>query len=214
MAKLNREALEKPFEQLKYREGRGGKRFAYLEGHQVVQRMDQVFGGLYDFQIIKWDQAGSEIIVHAAITVQLEDGSVLRKENIGSAEIHADRSTGELKDFGDCYKSAVTDAFKRIAAFGFGVGLYLYASDDSMSNTNTSSATQSVGPSQSSIIRNTLSSAQKNAILAIGKAKNLGPKALDEMAVRQFGDPIDGLNKSQASQFIQALQAYELRKVG
>lgn len=213
MPKLNREALEKPFDQVKYRDGRGGKRFAYLEGYQVVQRIDQVFDGQYDFHVIKWEQVGTEVIVHAAITVQLEDGAVIRKENIGSAEIQADRTTGELKDFGDSYKSAVTDAFKRIAAFGFGVGLYLYAGDEPAVAVNASS-TQPANHSQTSIIRNTLSAAQKNAILAIGKAKNLGPKALDELAVKQFGDPVDGLNKSQASQFIQLLQVYEQRKAG
>ncbi|MNL29496.1 Rad52/22 family double-strand break repair protein [compost metagenome] len=203
MSKLNREALEKPFDDVKHRDGRGGTSLAYLEGWSVVQRLNEAFDGLYSFEIIRWEQVGNEVLVHGAISLRLDDGTVIRKDNIGAGEIQIKRDTGEMVSIGDAYKSAVTDCVKRCAAWGLGVGLYLYAGDE-----NTQSATK---PTH---FNNTLSQAQKTAIFAIAKAKNLGPKAIDEIAVRNLGAPVNQLNKSQASQLIQTLQTMDARKAG
>ena len=206
MPQLNREALERPFEQVKYRDGKGGKQFAYIEGHQAVRRLDEVFGGLYSFEVMRWENLGTEIVVLAAITVRLDDGTIIRKENVGSSEIQVDKTTGEQKAFGDSYKSAVTDAFKRISAFGFGVGLYLYAGDESPHG--------SAPQQQPTSVRASLSVAQKNAIANIGRAKGFNDKALDEMAVKQCGRVVAELSKAEASSLIQSLQGAEFRRAG
>ena len=47
---MNRELLEKPFapEQIKQREGNFGKTLDYIEGHAIIQRLNDAFDELTD----------------------------------------------------------------------------------------------------------------------------------------------------------------------
>jgi recombination DNA repair RAD52 pathway protein len=211
MERINREMLERAFDTIRYREGRGGKQFAYVEAHEVAKRLNDAFDGQYSFEVYHWQESASEIIVHGALSVTLDDGTVVKKHNVGSAEVKTNKNTGEIEAYGDTVKSAVSDCLKRCAAFGFGVGLHLYFGDEAPTPQTTGSAPAATRTSNSTDV---LSQAQKNAIFAIGKAKNLGAKALDDIASRDFGGPVERLNKAQASRFIQYLQAFEQREAG
>ena len=48
---MNRELLEKPFDpnQIKQREGNFGKTLDYIEGHSVIQRLNDAFDANWSF---------------------------------------------------------------------------------------------------------------------------------------------------------------------
>jgi recombination DNA repair RAD52 pathway protein len=50
---MNRDILEQPFgpEQIKQREGNFGKKLDYIEGHAVIQRLNDAFDGDWSFTI-------------------------------------------------------------------------------------------------------------------------------------------------------------------
>ncbi len=52
---MNRELLEKPFapEQIKQREGNFGKTLDYIEGHEIIQRLNDAFDARWSFEILK-----------------------------------------------------------------------------------------------------------------------------------------------------------------
>ena len=51
---MNRELLEKPFspDQIKQRQGNFGQTLDYVEGHAVIQRLNDAFDGKWDFEIL------------------------------------------------------------------------------------------------------------------------------------------------------------------
>ncbi len=51
---MNRELLEKPFEpgQIKQREGNFGKMLDYIEGHSVIQRLNDAFEAEWSFSFL------------------------------------------------------------------------------------------------------------------------------------------------------------------
>jgi len=51
---MNRELLEKPFDQdqIKQREGSYGRMLDYIEGHAIIQRLNEAFDAEWSFKII------------------------------------------------------------------------------------------------------------------------------------------------------------------
>lgn len=112
-----RSILERPFEasQIKTRQGQGGKRLAYVEGHAYIARLNEAFDGAWSFEILSYQVLDGEVLVHGRLTA-----SGLVKEAFGGHK----RVGGEL---GDDLKAASTDALKKAASL-LGVGLHLYSS--------------------------------------------------------------------------------------
>jgi len=52
---MNRELLEKPFDpsQIKQREGNFGKKLDYIEGHAVIQRLNEALDVRWSFAILE-----------------------------------------------------------------------------------------------------------------------------------------------------------------
>jgi len=124
---MNREILEKSFgpEQIKQREGNFGKMLDYIEGHAVIQRLNDAFDADWSFTIIKHEilKETDEVIVIG----ELKAGSVV-KTQFGSSRITRARESGDIISLADDYKAAATDAVKKAATL-FGVGLHLYNND-------------------------------------------------------------------------------------
>lgn len=124
---MNREILERPFgpEQIKQREGHFGKMLDYIEGHAVIQRLNDAFDAHWSFSIIKHDiiKETDEVIVLG----ELKAGDIV-KSQFGSSRITRARETGDIISLCDDLKSAATDALKKAATL-FGVGLHLYRND-------------------------------------------------------------------------------------
>jgi recombination DNA repair RAD52 pathway protein len=124
---MNRELLEKPFEsnQIKQREGMFGKTLDYIEGHAVIQRLNEVFEAEWSFSILKHEvlKETDEVLVLG----QLSAGSV-DKNQFGSSKITRAKNSGEPISLADDHKAAATDCLKKCATM-LGVGLHLYNGD-------------------------------------------------------------------------------------
>ncbi|MDB4304246.1 RAD52 family DNA repair protein, partial [Desulfosarcina sp.] len=108
---MNREILEKPFgpEQIKQREGNFGKMLDYIEGHAVIQRLNDAFDANWSFSIIRHDilKETDEVIVQG----ELKTGNVV-KTQFGSSRITRARESGDIISLADDLKAAATDALK------------------------------------------------------------------------------------------------------
>lgn len=119
---MNLEKLAEPFppECIKQREGRRGQVLDYVEAHKVVQRLNEAFAGLWNFQVLERERTDKEVIVLGELSAE---GTT--KQQFGSSDITFAKGTQELVSLGDDYKAAASDALKKCAAM-YGVALYLY----------------------------------------------------------------------------------------
>jgi hypothetical protein len=124
---MNRDILEQPFgpEQIKQREGNFGRMLDYIEGHAVIQRLNDAFDADWSFTIINHEiyKETDEVIVIG----QLNAGGIV-KSQFGSSRITRARGTGDIVSLADDLKAAATDALKKTATL-LGVGLHLYRND-------------------------------------------------------------------------------------
>ena len=125
---MNREILERPFnpEQIKQREGNFGKMLDYIEGHAVIQRLNDAFEGDWSFAILRHDvlKDSDEVIVLG----ELKAGDTA-KSQFGSSRITHNSQSGEMVSLADDFKAAATDALKKCATL-LGVGLHLYGGNN------------------------------------------------------------------------------------
>jgi len=122
MEGINLDVLTRPFapDQIKQREGRGGKMLDYLETHSVISRLNEAFAGAWSFEVISHEVTEGEVIVHA----RLSAGGVT-KTAFGGSDIARHRDSGKPVSIADDLKAAASDALKKCATL-FGVGLHLY----------------------------------------------------------------------------------------
>ncbi len=111
---MNRELLEKPFdpEQIKQREGSFGKMLDYIEGHSVIQRLNDAFDGKWSFEILEHEtqKDTDEVIVLG----KLSSGEVV-KTQFGSSRITKAGESGEMISLSDDLNAAATDTLKKAA---------------------------------------------------------------------------------------------------
>ena len=123
---LNCEVLEKPFppEQIKQRAGNFGT-LDYIEGHAVIQRLNDALEGMWCFEIINHhiNEKEGEVLVIGKLTV----GDIVKMQ-FGSSQITKAKQSGDIISIADDLKAAATDSLKKCAT-QMGVGLYLYGKD-------------------------------------------------------------------------------------
>lgn len=218
---MNRTLLEKPFEpaQIRQRKGRNGV-LDYVEGHSVVQRLNDALDGQWSFEVVQHDIREEEVVVLGRLTA---DGAV--KMSFGASQVTREKGTGQLVSLGDDLKAAATDALKKCATF-LGVALHLYADKPlgpvPVPNGNghgggaarppAPAATPGGGASPAS--RNGAASnshgarateRQLDAITRIAIAKRLRPTDIDAMSVRAFNRRPGELTRNEASTLIKEL---------
>jgi hypothetical protein len=112
-------------EQIKQREGNFGKKLDYIEGHAVIQRLNDAFDGDWSFTITHHEilKETDEVIVIGQLNA---DGIV--KSQFGSSRITRAKETGDIISLADDLKAAATDALKKAATL-LGVGLHLYRNE-------------------------------------------------------------------------------------
>lgn len=117
MSKELLEALSEPFppEAIKQRTIPGGGRVDYVEGHSVINKINAVTNGVWDFRIVALEWRDTMLLA----TVEMTIPGLGTRQHIG---------VQEAKGGGDIVKGAVTDALKKTATL-FGVGLHLYGPD-------------------------------------------------------------------------------------
>lgn len=120
-----------PRKEIKYRQGRGGLQFAYVEHGYVTERLNLVFGFNWDFEIVDKQILEEEVIVEARLTVRTPNSQTIVKTQFGGADIKRHTSgakSGRPLSIADDYKAAASDALKKCASL-LGIGLDLYGRD-------------------------------------------------------------------------------------
>jgi len=214
---MNRELLEKPFapEQIKQRDGNFGKVLDYVEGHAVIQRLNDAFDANWSFEILEHDvlKDTGEVIVLGKLTAE----NVV-KTQFGSSLITRAKETGEIISLADDLKAAATDAIKKAATL-LGVGLHLYNGDgsrreqgrqhsanDSNDRRRNSAHGNSGNPASSNREGNgRLSAKQHSYILNLIQQKGITRSELNKRCVQSYGAAVDYLSRADASSLIDEL---------
>ncbi len=215
---MNRQLLESKFpqDQVKQRNGNFGRTLDYIEGHTVIQRLNDAFDGCWSFEIVSYEIMEEEVIVKGRLSAE---GVV--KTQFGSSTITRNRENGAVVNMADDLKAAATDSLKKCATM-LGVGLYLYgveqepAGDRSnvrhldpgqrSGHTAQTDQQQSNPANQSNGDHARISNKQLNYLLDLGKSLQLDSKALDQQALEQFGVRMAYLTRKDASAFIDSLK--------
>lgn len=118
-----------PKEYIKQRVGRGGMTFNYVEAGYVIEVLNRVFNGMWDFEIMD-KQIGKEkvwVLGKLTIHIQTSEGvQSISKSQFGGADIKRARNeTKSVIDIGDDMKAAASDALKKCASL-FGVAKDVY----------------------------------------------------------------------------------------
>lgn len=221
MNKEIRTILETPFtaDQIKQRKGLWGKTLDYIEGHSVVQRLNDAFESDWTFTVVEYRILDDEVVVLGRVSV----GDVT-KEQFGGSNITRDSNSGKTLCLADDLKSAATDAMKKCATL-LGVGLDLYGTTPTPakgkpSERNTPATTPPAKPSNGNGNNgnngkedhtpdpaNLITPKQKKFCLTLGRCINLTETDINSRCVKTFNTPFDQLTRKQASELIDSLSA-------
>jgi len=187
-----------------------------VEGHAVIQRLNDAFDAQWSFEIVRHDvlEDRDEVIVLGKLTA---DNVV--KTQFGTSRITRARETGEIVSLGQDLKAAATDALKKTATL-LGVGLHLYqngngsdqrhppqrATDENSRQYN-GGRTENGGNGDNRGGNSRITNRQLNYAVDLGKGIGWNSKDLDEESVRVFGVKMAHLTVKDASVFIESLKA-------
>jgi hypothetical protein len=217
---MNRELLEQPFdrEQIKQREGNFNRMLNFIEGHVVIQRLNDAFESAWSFEIMEHKilEAVDEVIVLGKFSA----GEVVKMQ-FGSSRVTKARETGDMISLSDDFKAAATDSLKKCATM-LGVGLHLYDNDktnNGMKSNNGSNKSEGRGTftnhkknggngsNGNGNGNGRLSLKQLNYILSLSKDNGLTRSELKSKCLDTFGVVPEFLSKMDASTVIKELQA-------
>jgi len=202
---MNRQLLEQPFsaDQIKQREGGSGRAIDYIEGHSVIQRLNDAFESAWSFEIISHEIHQEEVVVIGKLTA-----GDLAKSQFGSSRITRNRDTKEIVSLADDLKAAATDALKKCATL-FGVGLHMYAAKNGNGNNNADQGHESDGRNGGNGHTNgRLSSKQHTFLMKLATERKLTKKELNDRCVQEFGAVVDYLSKNDAAKMIEKMLAH------
>ena len=209
---MNRELLEKPFsqEQIKQRIGTYGNVLDYVEGHTVIQRLNDAFDGLWSFEILKCKilEKEDEVVVLGRLSAE---GVV--KCQFGASRITRSKETGEIISLSDDLKAAATDSLKKCATM-LGVGLHLYNGDKSLHDLDQNKPDKGGSKPTPNKPKATnggngqgrITNRQLNYLVNLGRTLGMDSKALDNESLRIFGVKLPYLSVKDASAFIDLLK--------
>lgn len=125
-----------PTQFIKKRQGRGGMTFDYVETGYVVKKLNEVFNGMWDFEILEQEVGKNHIWVKGKLTVKFVDAKgnihTLVKSQFGGSEVKKTK-TGEVIDIADDLKAASSDALKKCASL-LGVASDVYFQEKKTEN--------------------------------------------------------------------------------
>lgn len=214
---MNRNLLEKPFNeaQIKQREGTYGNVLDYVEGHTVIQRLNDAFDANWSFEILRHEilEEKDEVLVLGKLTADQ-----VVKTQFGSSRITRD-DAGQIASIASDLKAAGTDALKKCATL-LGVGLHLYGngngsggrrsySDHSQRGHNSHGNGTNGGNNGGSSRSNgngRITNKQLNYAVNLGRNLGLNSRDLDEECLKSFGVKMAYLSIKDASSFIDSLK--------
>jgi len=216
MTEEQQKALAAPFApaQVKQREGSFGQVLDYLEGHAVIQRLNEVLGGLWSFEVSEYQvlEESSEVFVLGKLSVE-----GVSRTQFGSSRITRNEQTGEILSLADDLKAAATDALKKCATL-LGVGLYLYNGESRPEGTQADPGTErkpgslppSFKPSPGSD-KARLSGKQLKLIQKLTLENGISRQELNRHCQEAYGRVVEFLSRSDASRVIESLFSGEIK---
>ncbi len=193
-------ALVRPFpsDKIKERPGHNGKALSYIEGHEVVLRLLEVFGLQWSFRVLQHEIGNQQVIVLGELRV----GDTV-KQAFGGSDITRSRDGGQSISVADDLKSAATDALKKAATL-FGVALHLYGDTDSPARDH---GAQQPAPSNGNGSRGSrLTRKQLAYIHRLSQDAGMDRADLEALSRAEFGKTCAFLSTREASDFIDQLQ--------
>lgn len=192
---MRKEILTRPFapEQIRQREGQGGRMLSYVEAHSVIARLNEACD-VWSFEIVEFQTLDEEVVVVAKLTA---DGIV--KMAFGGSSITRDRE-GRAVSIADDLKAAGSDALKKAASL-LGVALELYGAAPT-------EGTPARPPRASSpeSPNDRLTSRQLSAIQSIARRRNIGRDHLTAMLEERFHKAdVERLSRREASSILSVL---------
>jgi len=201
---------------VKQRKGRNNQAMNYIEGHTVVQRLNDIFDAEWEFMILSHEirEEFSEVMVLGKLTVP---GTV--RMQFGSSQLTRAKETGKIIAVGDDLKAATTDALKKCATL-LGIGLYLYRKDKRPDYANfeadrhlhsvpASRSQPAVGNQQNLTgiqYNSRISQSQHKYLHSLAHKQGLTTSELSLLCQDRFGVSVDFLNKTDASSMIEELK--------
>ena len=211
---IPRDILEAPFppEAIKTRPGAYGGSLSYLEGHTVIGRLNEAFGGNWSFEVVTHEILDEEVLVLGRL--RAESANVV-KMSFGSSRITRDDRTKKPIAIGDDLKAAATDALKKSATL-LGVGLNLYGGAPVVSHGVPKPATPGEeagngnnggnGPSNGGSNGNSrITNKQISAVFSIARQRGMTNTDVRAMAKEMFDRNLDYLTKADGSRLIEQL---------
>jgi len=104
-----------PKDKIKQRPGPGNMVLNYVEIGYVVNKLDEAFNHLWEFEILDEKVGETQIWVKGRLTVHLAPNFSIKKESYGGASIKKYKD-GDVIDVGNDMKAAASDALKKCAS--------------------------------------------------------------------------------------------------
>jgi hypothetical protein len=236
---MKRELLERPFTpaQIRQRKGRNGM-LDYVEGHTVIQRLNEALEGEWSFEIMHHEVREEEVLVVG----KLSAGAIV-KMAFGGSQVTRERESGSVVSLGDDLKAAATDALKKCSTF-LGVGLHLYA-DKPIGGRASTQRPGAPAPTRAAPVApprtpppppgprppggppvngmrpaggapdhrapGPASARQLDAIHKVARAKGLDDQAVEHMSLRVFNRKLDALTQREAAGLLKELSNLKRR---
>lgn len=110
---------ETPKSEIKHRQARGGQIVRYVTHSYTVKRLNELFGHLWDYQILEQQIGEGQVWVKGQLKIWLSPTFAITKTAFGGTEIKrkfVEGGKGDIIDIGDDLKSASADALKKCAS--------------------------------------------------------------------------------------------------
>lgn len=207
---MNRTLLEDPFlpHQIKQRQGAHGM-IDYIEGHAVIQRLNDAFDGDWCFDVIHHEIR--EDLDEVVVLGRLSAGEVT-KTQFGNSRLACHRETGKIISLGDDLKAAATDALKKCATL-LGVGLHLYRAEKEADSVTPEREVRKVASPQTqvrhqpSMEQARISTKQHRYLQSLIRKRSLTRREVDTLCRQRFGAVMDHLSRAEASTLIEDLKS-------
>lgn len=193
---MRRDVLCRPFppEQVRQRQGQGGKVLSYVETHAVIARLNEGCD-TWDFTVEKYEVLEDDVVVLGKLVIE----GAMTKFAFGGSSITRDHE-GRVVSMADDLKSAASDALKKSASL-VGIGLELYGGGAAEA-----AAPRSPRAPSPESPNDRLTSRQLSAIQSITRRRNIARGHLTSMLEERFKKADLGhLSRREASSFISEL---------
>ena len=192
--------LQRPFSGIRSRPGRNGQSIQYIEGHAIVQRLNDALVGDWSFRVLEHEIGEQEVLVLA----ELRTGDVV-KQAFGGAEITRSKE-GKVVSIADDCKAAATDALKKAATL-LGVGLQMQSAEapQKPAAPRLVPQVQQEGEEPDIPQSNRLTRKQAEFIARLTRTNGMSKGEVDALARDRYGKSYSFLTVKEASEFIQQL---------